>query len=61
MSEEIKDALANQANTVAELIKSGQYADAFVASQELQRSLVLAQTGLLERIKTGLRDLLDMK
>lgn len=61
MSEEIRNALAAQADTLSSLIKSGQYADAFVQCQEVQRSLVLAQTGILERIKAGLRDLLEMK
>lgn len=61
MSEELKAQLANQAKLVNDLVSSGQWSDAFLASQELQRQLVLAQTGLLERVRAGMRELLELK
>lgn len=61
MSEQLRESLAAQAKVVTDLVNSGQYADAFAATQELQRGLRQAELSVLDRIKTGLRDLLEIK
>ncbi len=59
MSEQIRDQLAAQAETLGLLIKSGQYADAMRAGHELQLQLMLAHSSKMDRVRTVLAELLS--